>query len=80
MNINSTFDFDFITEEEVKKLINNIDLSKSAAMGNLSTRLLRDAFRCLTLELTYIYKTCIESGVFPDLWGIGVLTPIPKTC
>ena len=80
MNINSTFDFDFITEEEVKKLINNIDLSKSAVMGNLSTRLLRDEFRCLTLELTYIYKTCIKSGVFPDLWDIGVLTPIPKTC
>ena len=74
-----TFDFDFITEEEVKKLVKNIDLSKSSAVGDLSTRLLRDAWKVLTLELTYIYNTCLDTGKFPKKWGIGVVTPIPKT-
>ena len=50
------FDFDFITEKEVKELVKNIDLSKSSTFGNLGTRLLRDALKCLTLELTYIYN------------------------
>ena len=80
MNINSTFEFDFITEEEVKKLINAIDLSKSSALGDLSTRLLRDAFKCLSLELTHIYNICIDTGVFPKTWGVGMVTQIPKTC
>ena len=79
INIDTTFDFKPITVEEVKKLIDKIDLSKSSAMGNLSTRLLRDAFKCLTLELTYIYNVSLDTGVFPADWGIGLVTPIPKT-
>ena len=54
LNIDSNFEFDFITEKEVKELVKNIDLSKSSALGNQSTRLLRDALMCLTLEFTYI--------------------------
>ena len=79
MNIESTFVFKPITEEEVRKLIDNIDLAKSSALGNLSTRLLRDAFECLTWELTYIYNISLDPGIFPVDWGIGLVTPIPKT-
>ena len=39
----------------MKKLIENIDLSKSSALEDLSTRLLRDAFKLLTLELIHLY-------------------------
>ena len=30
-------------------------------------------------ELTYIYNTSLNTGIFPSSWGIGVVTPIPKT-
>ena len=79
LHIDTTFDFSPITEDEIKKLITKIDLSKSSALGDLSTRLLRDAFVCLVSELTYIYNASLDTGVFPTAWGIGIVTPIPKT-
>ena len=63
----------------VQKLINEIDISKSSAMGNLSTRLLRDAFACMIFKLAYLYNNCLETSTFPAKWGIGIVTPIPKT-
>ena len=77
--LNSKFTFAFIEEEIVNKLARQIDLSKSAAMGNLSTRLLKDAFECITLELTFLYNCCFESHTFPRKWGMGFVTPFPKT-
>ena len=77
--IDSTFEFSFITEMMVKKLVGQIDISISAALGDLSSRLLKDAFACLTVELTYLYNSCLDSGTFPIKWGMGIVTPIPKT-
>ena len=77
--IDSIFDFAFITEEEVKKLVDKINLSKSSALGTLSTRLLKDALKVVTLELTHLYNVCLDKGTFPLKWGIGIVTPIPKT-
>ena len=56
-----------------------IDISKSAALGDLSSRLLKDAFACLTVELTYLYNSCLDSSTFPLKWGTGIVTPFPKT-
>ena len=37
-NINTTsiFRFDFVTEDQVRKLVKNIDIGKSSAIENLS--------------------------------------------
>ena len=79
MNIDTSFDFEFITKKLVRTLIEQIDISKSAALGDLSTRLLKDAFLCITLELTHLYNLCLDKGIFPQKWGIGIVSPIPKT-
>ena len=79
-NINCSFEFAFITEEKVKLLISEIKVLKSTAVNNLSSRILKDAFQVLTVELTNIYNLCIESGIFPKAWSVGKITLIPKTC
>ena len=74
----SKFSFAFITENVVSKLMRDIKISKSSAMGALSTRILKDAFQIRIRELTDLYNTCLDSGIFTISWGIGEITPIPK--
>ena len=78
INVNSTFKFDFITEDQITKLVKNIDICKSSAVENLSSRILKDSFEVLTLELTQLYNECLLQGYFPKDWSLGVVTPIPK--
>ena len=75
----SSFSFQWVTEIEVKHLIKEIKISKSSAIEGLSTRLLKDAFEVLSFELTYLYNSCLQFGIFPKDWGLSKITPIPKT-
>ena len=76
---NSSFSFKWVTEGEVKHLIKEICLTKSAATENLNTRVIKDAFEVLYFELTYMYNSCLQYGIFPEKWGMSKVTPIPKT-
>ena len=29
--------------------------------------------------LDYLYNSCLQHGIFPEIWGISKVTPIPKT-
>ena len=78
INCNSTFSFAEISEEYVSKLCSEINLSKSSAMGFLSTRILKDAFVGCISELTHLFNACLQKGFFPLSWGIGEITPILK--
>ena len=75
----SSFSFSWVTEREVKNLIKEICLTKSSAIDNLNTRIVKDAFEVLYFELTYMYNSCLQYGIFPEEWGKSKVTPIPKT-
>ena len=75
----STFNFKWVTEGEVKRLIKEICITKSSAIEGLSTRILKDAFEILSFELTFMYNSCLQHGIFPKAWGLSKVTPIPKT-
>ena len=75
----SVFNFSWITEREIIALVKDIKVSKSCATEGLSTRILKDAFLVLHLELTDMYNICLQSGIFPSSWCISMVTPIPKT-
>ena len=79
IQIDDTFQFGWITEREVLSLVKNICITKSAAVEGMSTRILKDAFLVLIFELTYLYNACLQHGIFPEIWGISMVTPIPKT-
>ena len=78
IDVNSTFEFTFVTEVQITKLGKNIDICKSSGIDNLGLRILRDSFEVLTLELTQLYNECLLQGYFPLDWSLGIVTPIPK--
>ena len=78
INVNSTFKYDFVTESQISKLIKNINICKSSAVENFSSRLFKDSFEVLTLELTQLYNECLIQGYFPKDWSLGIVTPIPN--
>ena len=73
------FQFEEISEYEILKLVQDINISKSSAYKELSSRLFKDAFLVLIKEVTYLFNNCIQNGVFPIEWGCAEVTPIPKT-
>ena len=79
INVDATFNFSWVSEMEVKRLVKEICITKSSAIENISTRLLKDAFEAITFELTYMYNACLQNGMFPEIWGLSKVTPIPKT-
>ena len=76
---NSTFNFHWVTEREIKQIIKDICITKSSAIEGLNTRILKDAFEVLSFELAYMYNSCLQNGIFPEVWGLSKVTPIPKT-
>ena len=75
----TSFNFSWVPEAEIKRLVKDICITKSSAMEEINSRLLKDAFEVLTFELAYIYNSCLQNGIFPQKWGISKVTPIPKT-
>ena len=75
----SSFNFSWVSEREVKELIKEICIMKSSAIKGLNTRIVKDAFEVLSFELTYMYNSCMQYGIFPDEWGKSKVMPIPKT-
>lgn len=67
-----------ITVEETIKMIEGIDISKSSALDNLSSRLLKDAFLALPIHLTYIFNLSIDTAEFPESWKRSNVVLIPK--
>ena len=64
--------------EEIKKLVKNIDRSKSSGVPNISTMALKDAFKTLPYHLLKIVNLVLETGRFPDAWKQAIVTPLPK--
>ena len=50
---------------EVCKLINEIDIYKSSAMENLSSRVLTDAFQAIREIITLCFNLSLEQEYFP---------------
>ena len=79
IEVESSFNFKWVSLKEVERLVKEICLAKSSAMDELSTKLLKDAFEIICFELAYMYNSCLQQGVFPKVWGLSKVTPIPKT-
>ena len=66
------------TAEEVGKLIRDIDISKSSAVLNLSSRIMKDAFEAVPVLLTKIFNLSLSKGIVPETWKSGTIIPLKK--
>ena len=72
------FNLKFIPMDVVEKLVKKVDVNKSSGILELNSKALKDAFIVLIPELTHLFNESLQTGVFPDAWSMGYITPIPK--
>ena len=64
--------------EEVEKLVKEINICKSSAINNLSSRILKDAFLTLSAKLTSIFNFSLMQGIVPIAWKHASVIPLHK--
>ena len=75
---NGCFNLNFIPMNVVETLVRKIDTSKTSGIPNVNSQTLKDAFVVLVPELTHMFNESLQTGIFPDAWRTGFITPIPK--
>ena len=76
----SVYDFKFnhVSEDNVAKLFRKLPLNSSLDVLNFDSKLLRIASTAIVKSFTHILNISISTGVLPDDWKIGRITPIYK--
>ena len=64
--------------EEVYNLCKEINTSKSSAITLLSSKIVKDAFLVLTLQLVYLLNLSLDTNIFPDKWKEATVVPLYK--
>ena len=63
---------------EVLNFLKGIDITKSSAVPQLSSKILKPAFILLIDKLTFIYNLCFKNSIFPNAWKRAIVTPLLK--
>ena len=72
------FEFKRITMVEMEKLLLSIKTNKPCGVDNLDGRLICLATNFIKEPLCHIFNVCIENCVFPQVWKVAKVTPLPK--
>ena len=52
---------------------------KSSGIPDISSKLLKDGFLALIAQLNFTMNLSLKKGIFPDVWKVATVRPIPKT-
>ena len=69
-----------VSEEVIKKILHDLDISKAAGMDQIPTKFLRDVAEVLALSLRNIINLSIKLSTFPEECKDPKLKPILKKC
>ena len=67
-----------IDEEEVLKVVKEINVTKSSAIENISSRVMKEAFYVQITRLVKIFNISFASGIVPDCWKNAMIIPLHK--
>ena len=67
-----------ITEEMVMKVLNKLDVNKSAGPDGITNRLLKSCKEALVKPLTKIFRKSMETGIVPMAWKEANVSPLFK--
>ena len=68
-----------VLEKEVFDIVKNINVSKSSGLEDVSSFIIKEAFKILIPEVTYMYNLSIRTSKFPTAWKQALVVPIPKS-
>lgn len=72
------FELQPITLDQLEKIILALNPSKSSAVNNIKSSVLKDAFMILSTQLLHIINCSINQNLIPDKWKIATVIPLQK--
>ena len=67
-----------VSLEDVMEVIMKIDIKKSSAIDNISSRVLKDCFIAIPDKLQHLFNLSLVIGIFPAKWKEALVKPLPK--
>ena len=67
-----------VEPEKIKKIINKMNHKAATVEGDLPIRLIKEFKEELSLPLSHLINSCMATGIYPNLWKIENVTPVPK--
>ena len=71
----SSFSFN---EEVILKIINALKINKAHGHDHVSIRMIKLCSKFIAKPLSIIFKNCIDTGTFPDIWKRPNIIPVHK--
>ena len=63
-------------EESILKIIKALDVNKAHGHDDISIRMIKLCDKSVILAISLIYKNCINSGIFPNIWKKSNIVPV----
>ena len=76
---NEKFGLGYVRESEVFRIIKEINTSKSSGLNGVNSTVVKEAFKSLTPEITFMMNLSIRTAVYPNAWKEALVIPIPKS-
>lgn len=67
-----------VSEEEIIKLLTNLDVNKATGPDGVPTRLLKETAHQVAAPLKYIFQKSLDTGMVPGDWKKATVCPIHK--
>lgn len=77
-DISTNVDTVDITQKEVKKLLMELNTSKSPGPDRAHPKILSELSTVIDKPLYLIYKKSLETGIVPDTWKVAIITALFK--
>ena len=75
---NEKFSFKYVTKDQLRELIMNLDSSKATPIGNISVDILKSSIDIHLPFITNSINLSIEKGCFPEELKLAEVSPIFK--
>ena len=75
----NTFRLKLVSTTDVYKLLRKLQKKKAGGMDDLPPRFLKDIAPCLAEPLAYLINLTFTTGIIPDDWKTGKITPVFKS-
>ena len=77
--MSTSFEFQTITYDELKKVVENLKTNKSPGLDNISIKLIKEAGDSIIPSLNHLFNLSLSSVIFPEDWKVAKVTSIYKS-
>ena len=75
---NKKLTFGRISEEQITKIVKDMEAKRSCGFDNISNYLLKSIVSVIKMPLCIIFNKSLQNGVFPDLLKLAKVIPLHK--